>query len=24
MEELEEISPNSSPCRNFEKRITVT
>jgi hypothetical protein len=24
MEELEEISPNSSPCRNFEKRIMVT
>ncbi len=24
MKELEEISPNSSPCRNFEKRITVT
>jgi hypothetical protein len=23
MEELEEISPNSSPCRIFEKRITV-
>ncbi len=24
MEELEEISPNSSPCKNFEKHITVT
>jgi len=24
MEELEEISPNSSPCKNFEKRIMVT
>ncbi len=23
MEELEEISPNSSPCKNFEKRIMV-
>ncbi len=24
MEKLEEISPNSSPCKNFEKHITVT
>lgn len=24
MEELEEISLNSSPCKNFEKRITMT
>ncbi|CAM6077750.1 unnamed protein product [Sphagnum tenellum] len=24
MEELEEISPNSSPCKNFEKRIAMT
>jgi hypothetical protein len=24
MEELEEISSNSSPCRNFEKSITMT
>jgi hypothetical protein len=24
MEELEEINPNSSPCKKFEKHITVT
>jgi hypothetical protein len=24
MEDLEEINPNSSPCKNFEKHITVT